>query len=187
MLPAAVGSKFLKNGPKHFTSENPLCGPPNGKKTLIHIILLARPLFRIKKTSQDRCKISIFAFQPDSARTCMHHTCHLVLARRLFIFPAFSHVHVKECFPVGSKFLKSGRKHFTSEDPCSDPQTARNPNPDHLVSANPLPNEKKSPKTNAESTFSLFSPTRPAHVCITLAIWCLRGGFVIFLIFHMLL
>ena len=96
-------------------------------------------------------KINIFAFWSHQARAYMHHTCQLVSPSPpfLFLFPFWSFFRPKSA-PLA-------RLEFFPRLPVA-----------------PL-SLQKSLKTNEKSTFSLFGPTKPKHICIILASSCLQA------------
>ena len=92
-----------------------------------------------------------FRFWAHQARTCMHHTCLSCLEAHLFPFCSFF-------TPFWTK------KRSFSAIPWHSWNAFRSLGP-----------SKSSGKTNGFSTFSLFGPTKPPHICIILAISCLEA------------
>ena len=93
-----------------------------------------------------------FSFWAHQARTCMHHTCLSCLEAHLF--------------PFCSLFAT-----FSTKKRSGPIETLHS-----LIPLGSLDPSKSSGKTNGFSTFSVFGPPKPPHICIILAISCLEAN-----------
>ena len=103
-----------------------------------------RPPLTPQKTYKNQWIFNISAFWPLQPRPYMHHACHLMPKAPMFSSPL-----------VVSRVDFLQKQHFSSNVSHSWNATA------------PFDSFKNAFKTYGFSTFSLFGPTKPIHICIT--------------------